>query len=622
MASEASATTNADGASESEATTATGDVTGDVTDEVAATDAAGDATDNAAATDAAGDATDDAAATGDATDDATAADDATATGDATATATDDATATGDATGEVAAMDEVGERGPARRPVAVGLLNVTGLSLGYLYLRRWRRAVVFLVATAGLVAVAFVDDAAHRPWLWRGIFAAWLGWLALDGWWLAHWHPGARTAPRRRPVLVASAAVLAVVAGYLAYGVAADRTYEAGERAQAAGDCQEATRRFDLVTGPFELALSGTVAAAERGREYCSQFMVAVRRQDRGEFEGAITGYQEFLERTPANPLDGPAHDRIQRAHLDWARSVHTTGDFNAAIRIYRGLLADYGDAWSTKDARSELAQTYLDQAKQLRSKFDPAGGEAAVYDVRRAVQNYLTIGDELADTPAAAEVPEAIVDTFNEAIRPFTDGAYCPALPILEYFVGLPEKRSAGVLPTARQNHGVAAFECGVQRYAAAAFDEALEHFETVTSKYPDHSTAPAARSAVIAATIAVEQPGTVPPLPAPLGDNEPGAISLIFWNDTSVPTEVLVSGPTAHRFVIPGCDFCPEAYDNEADACVSMSGRPRFQLRLRPGTYYAINRDAEDPGGGAGLITINLSGSEIYCLYRGPLAP
>jgi tetratricopeptide (TPR) repeat protein len=508
--------------------------------------------------------------------------------------------------------------PARWPIAVALLNLTGLSLGYWYLGRRRRAVLYLAITAGLLAVAFVTDAARQPWLWRGIFAAWAVWMAFDGWRLARRHPEARTAPRRRPALVATAAVLAVAAGYALYGLAGDRVLASGEAAKAAGDCAKANARYDLVTGPFELTLSGNGASAEQNREYCSQFLVAVTQQDRGEFASAIATYREFLFHTPTTSLDQPAHDRIQRAHLEWAQSARTSGDYPTAVRTYRDLLRAYGKSWSTDQARSELAQTLLDQSRLLRSRFDQAGS-VAVIDVREAMQNYQLIQKDFGDTEAAASVPKAIVDTFNEAVRPFVGGKYCEAVPALEYLVSMPANESAGVVPTAQQHHAKAAFECGLLRYGSGAFDEARRHFETVTTKYPAHASASAAGSASIAATIAVQKPGTVLALPPPLSGNTPGTIRLTFFNDSSVATEVLLLGPTAHRFVIPACPSCPDGFDNEADACVTETGKPRFELRLRPGDYFIINRDADYPTNMSDVTTIALRGAETYCLSRGP---
>ena len=79
-------------------------------------------------------------------------------------------------------------GPPRWPVAVALLNLTGLGLGYWYLERRLRGWLALAGTLALVVIAFATDAADRPWQWVGIAVVWTGLAALDGWRLARRHP--------------------------------------------------------------------------------------------------------------------------------------------------------------------------------------------------------------------------------------------------------------------------------------------------------------------------------------------------------------------------------------------------------------------------------------------------
>lgn len=480
--------------------------------------------------------------------------------------------------------------------------------------------LYSLVTVGLVAAAFLLDASRQPWLWRGAAIAWIAWMAFDGWRLARRHPGARSAQKLRPALAAIAVIVGIVAGYVAYGMAGNRVFASGETAQATGDCATATARYDLITGPFELTLSGNGATAERNRGYCDHFLIAVDRHDRGEFENAIAGYRDFLDETPPNSLDAPTHDRIQRAYLEWAQSARAAGDFPTATDTYLELLRGYRNSWSTEQARSELARTLVDEAQLLRSRFDANGGDAAVIDVRHAMQNLQLVLKDFGDTEAAAGVPKAITDTFNDAIRPFAAGKFCQALPTLEYLAGMPAEHTAGVVPTARDHHGKAAFECGLLSYGAGDFEEAVEHFETVLSNYPNHAVAAAAGSAYVAGVIAVEKPGTVPALPPPLAGNSPGSIKLSFFNDSSQPTEVLVAGPTAHRFTIPACPSCPVAYDNVDDACPTPNGRPTVDLFLRPGDYHVVSRDVDVPSNSHYFGPVRLRSTEIYCLYRGPV--
>ena len=54
--------------------------------------------------------------------------------------------------------------------AAALANLTGLGLGYAYLRRPLRVVAAVVGTLVLLVIAFVTDASNAPWLWRAVAA--------------------------------------------------------------------------------------------------------------------------------------------------------------------------------------------------------------------------------------------------------------------------------------------------------------------------------------------------------------------------------------------------------------------------------------------------------------------
>jgi tetratricopeptide (TPR) repeat protein len=509
-------------------------------------------------------------------------------------------------------------GPPRSPIAVALLNVTGLGLGYLYLGRRLRAALSLALTLALVATAFTTDAADRPWLWRAIAVVWIGLMALDGWRLARRHPDSATAPTRQPALVAAAAILAIAAGYVLYGVAGNRTFDAGQAAKAAGDCGTATARYDQVTGLFELTLSGNVAAAATQRAYCQAYLLAIAEHEGGRFDSAIARYHEYLTSTPANSLDSFAHANLQRAYLEWGQSARADNDYQTAKTAYRNLLNEYGEGEVAERARAELAQTYFDEAAAFRAKLDPAGGGSAVDPVRGAMQNYLQIQREFPQTKWAAEAPKAILETFNEAVRPFTAGKFCESLPILDYLTGMPPAESAGVVGSAHENRAKAVFECGVLRYGAGQFSEAGGLFEKLTVEYPNHALAAMAGSALIAATIAAEGPPAIPKLPPPLGGDTPGSISVTFYNDSPQETEILISGPTAHRFTLPGCPTCPEEYANEADGCQELAGRPSRRLRLLPGDYQLLNQDLQ--GMARPLVdTVTVTGgyTHTYCVFQ-----
>src|ERR1700754_3279525 len=109
--------------------------------------------------------------------------------------------------------EIRTSGPPRSPLATALLNLTGLGLGYAYLRGWWRTTFALAGTALLVALAYVPEVAGAPWGWRTLAILWLAALGYDGWRAARHGPhlhGVR--PQPVPLGVGIALIAAAVVG--------------------------------------------------------------------------------------------------------------------------------------------------------------------------------------------------------------------------------------------------------------------------------------------------------------------------------------------------------------------------------------------------------------------------
>lgn len=77
-----------------------------------------------------------------------------------------------------------EHSDLAHPLIVPLLNLTGLGLGYLRVRRRQRWLFHLALTAGLLAAAFGTNTCRAPLLWGVALGLWWLWMAFDGWRLA------------------------------------------------------------------------------------------------------------------------------------------------------------------------------------------------------------------------------------------------------------------------------------------------------------------------------------------------------------------------------------------------------------------------------------------------------
>ncbi|OZM81878.1 hypothetical protein [Pseudonocardia sp. MH-G8] len=477
----------------------------------------------------------------------------------------------------------------RSPLAALLFNLTGFGLGYAYLRRWLRTTACAVIAVLLVVVAFTNDAAREPWLWRILAALWIVGTAADAWWVAR--HGSRPPARRRwrPVAVGVAAVLAVVAAYLGYGVAGRATYAAGVEAQSRADCVAANRAFDAVAGPFELTLSRDVGAAELRHAECTEFLAAQGFEAAGAHADAVAGYRAYRDEHPGSPLDAFAREGTRRVLLVWAGELRSAGDLGDAIDRYRDLLGELDGDAPTPLVREDLAATYIDRADGARAAMAAAAGQDRVDALRAAMEDLLLVGRELANTSSAAGVAQAVLATFTTANDAVAAGRFCDALPVLDYAVTLPD--SAGVAGVAHRDRARSLSECGLANYGAGDLTGATTRFGTLVGEYPDDPGVAQARSALIAAEVGRNV--SVPlPLPAPLG--APGSAPVVVYNAAATEVRVLVSGPTAHEITLPGCPGCPPAYQGGGESCPGAAGRPSVTVQLRPGAYYVMQDRAE----------------------------
>ena len=476
----------------------------------------------------------------------------------------------------------------RSAPAAALLNLTGLGLGYLYLGHRRRAVVAAAVTVVLVVVAFATDAASTPLLWQALAPAVLVGMAVDGGRLAHRESGAVLVPdratRSRPVAVALAAVVAVFGAYLGYGAAGRSVHSDARAAQAGGDCPAAVRGFDLVTGLFELTLSRDVVTAAALRAECTAFLDAQQAQEQRRFQDAVAGYQEFRTVHPRSVLLPFASDHLQRTYAAWASALRQDRQFDRAVGVYRDLLTEVGAGPGAPQVRADLAATYLERSAATRARVAATSEPPAVDLVTSAVADLLVVAREFAGTPAAGTVPQALTETYTAATRALREQRYCDALPVLQYSAGLPAD-AGDLVGTANADRARSLLECGLGQFRSGHPADAIDPLTALAEAYPDDPGAPQARSAVIAAQVAGKTGRSVA-LPAPLGDDSPGSIPLVYYNFSPYEVTIRVAGPTAHEFVLPACTGCETYGPLERPSCEWGSPNPSHTLHLQPGEY------------------------------------
>ncbi|MFJ6673283.1 hypothetical protein ACIQMJ_19405 [Actinosynnema sp. NPDC091369] len=485
--------------------------------------------------------------------------------------------------------------PAPRSTAAAvLLNLTGSGAGYFYLRRRRQAWTAAVLTVVLVVIAFATNAAANPWLWGILAAVWLVTLVLDAWRIAVKHP---PVANRRPAVIGAIAVVAVVGAYVGYGVLGRAAYDDGLAAQGRGDCTAATGEFKAVTGPYELTLSSDVAAANRGLTECADFTRAADSEDEAT---AVQRYGQFRRDHPDSPLRPFVRDELVKTYTTWARGLRDEGRLADSIKVYRDLLAE------DESFAPEVADAYLRLAKKVTS--EPPVSAAAGATALEA------IADEFGDTPAAGEVPAAFDALFAAATAPVAAGKPCEAVDVLAFFAELTNKAAAKVAGEAKTQYPRAMLDCGLSDLRDGEATVAITTLDRFIRTFPEHGDLPQAKSAQIAAQVAIGTGARVP-VPAPLGAG--GPITITFFNTVNREITIKLAGSTAHEFTLPPCTSCPEyhALGTGGDACNSPVGRPLFAVGLGEGTHHLL-ADFQGSGDLTKQFDARPGGFDLYCMY------
>ncbi|MEU4768007.1 hypothetical protein AB0H12_32630 [Actinosynnema sp. NPDC023794] len=478
--------------------------------------------------------------------------------------------------------------------AAVLLNLTGVGAGYFYLRRRWQAWTAVVLAVGLVVVAFATNAAADPWLWRTLAAVWLVILVLDARRIAVKHP---PIANRRPVVIGAIAVVAVVGAYIGYGVLGRGAYDDGLAAQGRGDCAAATGQFKAVTGPYELTLSSDIAAANRGLAECADF---TRAADAGDEATAVQRYGQFRRDHPDSPLTPFVHDELVETYTTWARGLRDEGRLSDSIKVYRDLLSE------DESFAPEVADAYLRLAKQFMAE-QPVGASGAATALE-------AIADDFADTPSAKEVPAAFDALYAAATAPLAAGQPCKVVDVLAFFAGLNNKVAAKVAGEAKNQYPRAMLDCGLSELRDGQAETAVGTLDRFIRTFPEHGDLPQAKSARIAAKVAIGTGARVP-VPAPLGAG--GPITITFYNTVNASIDIKLAGSTAHEFTLPPCATCPEyhAPGTGAAACDSPVGRPLFAVGLGAGTHHVL-ATFDDSGDLAKQFDVQAGGFDLYCLY------
>ncbi|MEU0163422.1 hypothetical protein ABZ154_32715 [Streptomyces sp. NPDC006261] len=485
-----------------------------------------------------------------------------------------------------------------RAVAAGLLNLTGLGLGYALLGRWGRAVGCWTATGVLLFVALPAD---PDGVATGALVAYLLVLVLAA------ADGGRIALRAalggswRPVVAAGLGVvlLAVPAGgAVAYGSARDEAreemlldrLEGGDRRVAAASQQP----FGTAKGEYDKAL-GVYRALDRDHPN-SRAAKLVPDRLKAYYDAVSSPYAgkqhcEAVEPlTYLRTLPGSVGDKLLGELAGWP-------DEPLAESLYGCGVSRLGGATAGGSAEfGELLRTFPESAS-ARQVGPAIGGriDGRVAEVKGG------------DPCAATEALRGLSSTVS-------------ALPA-ESVPGLGAKAGKAI------QDGV--YACGVDQFKEKKFGDARTTLAGFARSYKGDGRAAQARKIAIAAEIADDRPAAGKRLP-PSGRPGGARMELVISNDAPNAVEVLYTGPVTGSVTLKPCGDCKRysALAGPRLAC-KASGRsyPKARLQLPAGDYHFLYKHGT---GATSRVDSYAAGSRVqpgytytsctYVIERSPL--
>ncbi|MFJ8175960.1 hypothetical protein [Streptomyces sp. NPDC094469] len=481
---------------------------------------------------------------------------------------------------------------ALRAAAVALLNLTGLGLGYLLVRRWLPLAVCLAATAALLFVALPADADGVPGSALAGYAVLLLLAAVHG-----AFAGLRTRlvwPGQRAVALALGIVLLAVpaGGALWYDSARkeaverallDRLAAADRQVDAAGEKDFATAgpAYRDALGVYrDLAVhhAGSRAAARvpgRMRTYYTTVAAAYADQDYCAAVEPLKYLRTVPDNMPRDQLGTLTHwpdDRLATS-LYACGADGLTGTGGDWVPRFGYLLDTFPDS-----AQAAKVVPAVDAAEKRTAK------AVAGKDPCAAVERLRTLSTQIGQLPGGTDGLAAVA---GRADRSADSGGYA----------------------------------CGVDQYRDGDFAKAQQTMTQFVTDNPHDRNRDRARKIAIGAQVAQTLPAAGKKLPTTASG---GSIPVTVKNDSPDEITVLYTGPVTGSFTLGPCASCTAYSFTDSlrpgwEPC-GDSGRnyPQHTISLPPGTTYFVHEPKTDSTATPGSDTAKLRDGYLYteCAY------
>ncbi|MFE3069939.1 hypothetical protein [Streptomyces sp. NPDC059247] len=465
------------------------------------------------------------------------------------------------------------RGPANpaQAVAVGLLNLSGLGLGYVLLRNWLGAALCWLATAALLVAALPADVDGVPvGLVIGYGVLLLAFAADGARRGAHATLSVSDGLRRLALPLALVLLVVPAGGTLAYGAARDEAKE-----------QALLEHLAAVDSKVKSADGLTFDQAEP------------------IYRTALTGYEDLAARHAASRAGKLVPERLDAYFLK-VSAPYAKKSYCEAIKpltFLRGL----PDTFDKEFLGSRPAKTDEPLAESLYECGVAALGVRTADP--SAEESLNALYETFPKSSQATKVEPAVKAAVTAKESALAAAACATADELRALRASLVLMKDPAVAPdaataTAAVQRG--AFACGTTQFRNKDFRLAVTTMEEFAKEYPSSPQAAHARSIAIAAEIAEEEPEAgkkLPPADVPGGSR----MVMVISNDGPGSVEVLYTGPTSGRVTLKACGTCTKYYDGifvprggKVKACSGPSSKyPKATLLLPAGNYQFLQKRA-----------------------------
>jgi hypothetical protein len=328
--------------------------------------------------------------------------------------------------------------------------------------------------------------------------------------------------------------------YVGYIHAASGAYSAAVDAHKRFDCSDAAEKYSQVISFYALALPSHRGIAKERRSECRDAMRAEGLAQDNDHKAAADLYATILDEHAASPILDELQIRRADELLSWGDD--TMRDAATDPRLVADALRPYETVIAEPETPEDNAA--------------------------------LTRIAKLWNSTIAADVC-----TRKDAMLALAAGKYVTD-------VARDIRDSAGDRAP-RDMVGCAKHLIVRKRYGAA-----MPILRSVIRDYRGTPDATRAKASLIDAQVGQIRGGGTAKLPAPsiLGYAGGGDSEILFKNSSPYTLEILLSGPSSRRFVVPRCAGCKK-FSSSAEVTDCPSG-PTRTFVVKPGVYSAVVRD------------------------------